>query len=127
MSLREVCAMAVLAAALGWLLKAAGAKHANTVSLAAGLFLSLFAVSRYREPVRAMLEMAGQAGVSASVTAILKMMAVGCLSTVAADICRDMGESTMGARIELCGRAEIMLLCLPFLLELFSVALEVVS
>ena len=127
MSLREVCAMAVLAAALGGLLKTAGARHAGAVSLAAGLFLSLFAISRYREPVRAMLEMAEQAGVRAAVAAILKMMAVGCLSTIAADICRDMGEATMGARIELCGRAEIVLLCLPFLLELFSVALEVVS
>ena len=44
-----------------------------------------------------------------------------------ADVCREMGESTLGARVEMCGRAEILLLCLPFLLELFSLALGLVA
>lgn len=127
MSVAEICALAVLAAALAWLLRATGAKGAAAVPLTGGLALAFFALYRYREPVAAILEMAEKAGVRASVDAVLRMLAVGCLSTVAADVCRDMGEATLAARVELCGRAEILLLCLPFLLELFSLSLEVVG
>lgn len=127
MTLLQLCAAALLLAAMTWLLKTAGAKMAGALPLLGGVGLFAYAIYRYREPIEALREMASAAGVDASLNAVLRMLAVGCLSAIAADLCRDMGEGGLAARIELCGRAEILLLCLPFLLELFQTAMEVVA
>ena len=127
MSVLQLCGVGILAAAASLILKSNGAKLAPLVAVAGGLLLLVFAFHRYRQPIDAMLRLAEEAGVRSSLAAVLKMLAVGCLTTLAADVCREMGESTLGARVEMCGRAEILLLCLPFLLELFSLALGLVA
>lgn len=127
MSAVQLCGVGVLAAAASLILKSGGVKLAPVVSVAGGILLLFFAFQSYRQPIEAMLRMADEAGIHSSLATVLKMLAVGCLTTVSADICREMGEGTLGARVEMCGRVEILLLCLPFLLELFSLALGLVA
>ena len=125
MSILQIAALAVLAAALAFVLRTLGAKGAPALTVAAGLAFVAYAVARYGEALTAIREMAERAGVSDGVGVILRMIFVGILCAVAADICRDVGESTLAARVEVCGKAEILLLALPFLLELVNLALEV--
>ena len=127
MTLLQLCALSLLLAAMTWLLKTAGAKMAGALPMLGGVALFAYAIYRYREPIAALHEMASAAGIDESLGSVLRMLAVGCLSAIAADLCRDMGESGLAARIEMCGRAEILLLCLPFLLELFRLAMEVAA
>ena len=125
MSILQIAALAVLAAALAFVLRTLGAKGAPALTVAAGLAFVAYAVARYGEALTAIREMAERAGVSDGVGVILRMIFVGILCAVAADICRDVGESTLATRVEICGKAEILLLALPFLLELVNLALEV--
>lgn len=125
MSILQIAALAVLAAALAFVLRTLGAKGAPALTVAAGLAFVAYAVARYGEALTAIREMAERAGVSDGVGVILRMIFVGILCAVAADICRDVGESTLATRVEVCGKAEILLLALPFLLELVNLALEV--
>ena len=125
MSILQIAALAVLAAALAFVLRTLGAKGAPALTVAAGLAFVAYAVARYGEALTAIREMAERAGVSDGVGVILRMIFVGILCAVAADICRDVGESTLATRVEVCGKAEILLLALPFLLELVHLALEV--
>ena len=125
MSILQIAALAVLAAALAFVLRTLGAKGAPALTVAAGLAFVAYAVARYGEALTAIREMAERAGVSDGVGVILRMIFVGILCAVAADICRDVGESTLATRVEACGKAEILLLALPFLLELVNLALEV--
>ena len=39
-----------------------------------------------------------------------------------AELCRDAGESAIASKLELVGKAEIILLCLPLLRELIGLA-----
>lgn len=125
MSILQLASLAVLAAALAFVLRTLGAKIAPALAAVAGLTFVVYAVARYGEAIAAVREMAERAGVSEEVGVVLRMLFVGILCAVAADICRDMGESGLAARVETCGKAEILLLALPFLLELVSLALEV--
>ena len=125
MSILQIAALAVLAAALAFVLRTLGAKGAPALTVAAGLAFVAYAVARYGEALTAIREMAERAGVSDGVGVILRMIFVGILCAVAAEICRDVGESTLATRVEICGKAEILLLALPFLLELVNLALEV--
>ena len=125
MNILQLVALAVLAAALAFVLRALGAKGAPALTVAAGLAFVAYAVARYGEAIAAIREMADRAGVSDGVGVVLRMIFVGILCAVAADICRDVGENTLATRVEVCGKAEILLLALPFLLELVNLALEV--
>ncbi len=43
------------------------------------------------------------------------------------ELCRDMGEGALGAKLELVGKAEILLLCLPLAKELMELAAEILE
>ena len=54
----------------------------------------------------------------------LRVVALCILTEVSAGICRDLGEAGLASKMELCGRAEILLVTLPTLARLLSVATE---
>lgn len=55
---------------------------------------------------------------------LLKALAVGYLTELGGDTCRDLGAEGIAKKLELCGRAELLLLSLPALSELLTVALS---
>lgn len=127
MSFLQLSAAAVLFAALCLILRESGSRASGLVALAGGLALLTYAISRYKEPIAALVRLAEEAGLAGSFAALLKMLAVALLAHLAAELCRDMGEGTLASRIELCGRVEILLLCLPLFLELCTLAREVLA
>jgi stage III sporulation protein AD len=58
---------------------------------------------------------------------LMKSMGISLLSTTAADLCRDSGESSIANKLELLGKCEIVLLSLPLLKELLSLAQELMK
>lgn len=54
---------------------------------------------------------------------ILRVLGITYLTETSSEICKSAGESAVGGYIELAGRVEIMLLCLPLLRELTELAL----
>ena len=55
---------------------------------------------------------------------LLKSMGISLLSSTAADLCRDSGESAVATKLELLGKCEIIVLSIPLLKELLSLAEE---
>lgn len=53
---------------------------------------------------------------------LLKALGISICTQLAADACRDAGESAIGSKVELCGRACIVLLSLPMFQEVLSLA-----
>ena len=49
-----------------------------------------------------------------------KVLAAGLLTSIASDVCTELGAPSIGAKLELAGKLEILLLSLPLLGELFS-------
>lgn len=117
--------LSLLSAALAYLLKGLSPRLSLFPPLFCGLALFVFAITRYREPLTLLGDLAERGGLSDALGSILRMLGIGLISAFTADLCRDLGESTLASRVELCGRVEILLLCLPYLSELFSLALEV--
>lgn len=57
-------------------------------------------------------------------TRMIKSLGVGLAVKISSDVCRDCGEDTVASGIELAGKAEIILLCLPTVTELFTLVTE---
>jgi hypothetical protein len=59
--------------------------------------------------------------------AILKIMGLGYLFGISADLCRELGEGGISSALTLVGRFEIIAVALPFIHEIFSLAISLVS
>ena len=58
---------------------------------------------------------------------VIKALGVAILSQISADLCRDLGEGSAASGVELVGRIEILLLCVPMLETVISTVGEVLA
>lgn len=58
---------------------------------------------------------------------VLKALGVAILTQICADICRDLGEGSAAGGVELIGRIEILLLCIPMLESVMVTVSEVLA
>lgn len=94
------------------------------VSLAASVVI-LYAVLTQISPLLGLInELAEEAGTDASYIAVLmKALAVCIITRLASECCRDSGEGAVAAKIELAGKAAVLLTAVP----LFRAMLEIIK
>ena len=64
------------------------------------------------------------AGVGEQAALLFKGLGVAILTQLCADFCRQSGEGHLAGSVELAGKAEILLLCVPSLKQLFALAAD---
>ncbi len=69
----------------------------------------------------------GKSGVGEKGTLLLKALGVSLLSEYASGICRECGEESAASSIELFGKLELLILCIPLIEELLGIAEELFS
>ena len=99
MNLLTTLGVGVLAAVSALVLKECKSPLAPLFTLSAGLVLLLSLIPR---------ETVG------------KVLAAGLLTSIGTDVCCELGAPSLGAKLELAGKIEILLLSLPLFGELFS-------
>ena len=104
-----------------------GGKLASIVSLAGGILLLSYAVSRYGEVIEMLSLFSENELFSSLLSLALRILALCLLTEVSAGVCRDLGEGGLAAKMELCGRAEILLVTLPTFGKLLSLAVEYIG
>lgn len=127
MSFYRLCGVCLLLAVLVITAREGGGKLAPIVSLAGGILLLSYAVSRYGE-VFGMLSLFSENELFSSLLSLsLRILALCLLTEVSAGVCRDLGEGGLAAKMELCGRAEILFVTLPTFGKLLSLAVEYIG
>ncbi len=131
-SLLQICGVALLAAFCASLLKklpgGGSPGSVGTAVSAVGLLLLLaLAFGRYREAAEAVKNASEGVGFGRYGELMLKSLGVGLTVKVASDVCRDCGEEALAGGIETAGKLEILLLCLPFVTELLTLASGLLS
>ncbi len=127
MTLFSLCGVAVCAALCAALLKEWQGKLSHLVPLVGTLGAAVFVLLRYGSLLGELLSFADRSGLSTLGVLLVKILAIAYLTTLAADLCRELGEASLGARVEWCGKAEILLLCLPKFWELAELALGLIE
>ena len=127
MSLLKLCGLVLLVALTVLLLREAGGRGAPLVALGGGLLLLLFLVERYRSLLGFLDALPGGELLGSAVSLSLRVLGLSFLTETTAGICRDLGEGALAARLEWCGRAEILLVSLPTLTRVLEVAVSYLS
>lgn len=128
MDIVKICGFGILAIVLCVVVKRLKPESAFGISLAAGIVIIAAAVSALAPSVSAVTELAGAAGIDGELTMILfKALAICYIVTLSADCARDAGETALGAKLELAGRAAIAAVSLPAFTNLAALVTELIN
>ena len=80
------------------------------------------------EGVTGVLSALGESsGMGKSLSGVLKILGLGYLFGISADLCREMGESAIARAVEIFGRIEIIAVTLPFLEEIIKIGASLIE
>ena len=82
-------------------------------------------LSSVLEQLRGTMELTGLTGDYAAI--LFKAVGICLLTQLAGDVCRDSGESSIASKIELAGRAAILLTAIPLIQEVLAWAWELMN
>ncbi len=113
----KICGGAIIAAILVFVIKE-GSKTASAVLVAfTALLLLSGAVLRFSSSIESVKALLDESGMSSYGTLMIKSLGIGIVVKTASGICRDLGQESVSSGIELAGKAEILILCLPLILD----------
>lgn len=123
----KIAALALLAAFLLVVLKELGFKGARlfgAVSVVGIVFAAIEGVSALSAEVA---NIANIGGLGDTAKNILKIIGVGYVFGISAELCRELGENGVASAVQTAGRVEILLICLPFVSEITRIGAELIS
>lgn len=120
----NVCFAGLALAVCALLLKNFGWRGAPVFTAICFVFIIGFAGEYFSEIIK--LFKIGE-GAEKSASAILKIIGLGYLFGISADVCRELGESSIASAVSLIGRFEIIAVALPFINELLALALSLIE
>lgn len=129
MDIIKLCGIAIIAAIFNIVLRREKGEFALAVSAVSGVMLLLCAVSSLAPALELMRELSAHVSQQhiGYFNVMIKALGVSVIVSAAADSCRDMGEAGVAKKLEFAGKAQLLLLALPLVRDISSLALELAS
>lgn len=114
MNILTVTGIGIVGTLLGIVIRQYKPEYNVFVSLATGIVLMSIIVTVISPITDAITAISGRTGISSEyITPLFKALAICYVTQLAADCCRDAGETAIAGKVELCGRIAILLVSLP--------------
>ena len=121
----KICAFAIICIAAGALIKHLRPDFMPFLRIGATVIVGVLAVSVISPLIAYINSLFNGTGFGEWGANVLKALGVAVLVQISADICRDCGENSVASGVELIGKLEIVILCLPMMEKIISTAKEV--
>ncbi|MBQ4137720.1 MAG: hypothetical protein IJD67_06375 [Clostridia bacterium] len=122
MSIVKYCGLVILALFAVLLTGELKREIGKLVGICAGVALLVAAVGKMVPVFALVKELLGGTAIAGYFSTLIKALGVALAVEFCADLCRDLGESTLAHRLEMLGKAELLLLALPLVSELVKLA-----
>ncbi|MDD6981451.1 MAG: SpoIIIAC/SpoIIIAD family protein [Clostridia bacterium] len=127
MTLWQAVAAGILTALTVAALKDTNSRMAPYALAAGGGMLALWVFSRVSGPIATFAELVRESPLREHASVLLRGIGITYAAKLGADTCRDLGAEGVANRVEFCGRAELILLALPYVTKLISLAVRLVE
>ena len=127
MDILRYCSAALLISLLLLVVRQWKADTVLLVRLAATLLFGYAALSAAAPLVNYLRTLMGMGAASAYTAILFKALGIATLTHLSASLCRECGESAAANGVELVGKIELLLLALPLIQEILTVAQELLS
>ena len=122
-SMMRLCGTALCAAAMILLIRQTRPESAPAVTAVSSAILLTYIITSFLPLTSYIKSLGDVSSYGEYIGTLVKSLGITLCASSVSDICRDMGEATIGARVEAIGRMEILLLCLPTFSALLQAAL----
>ena len=116
----KLCGCALIGAICAMTLKESSSGVATAIAALSSLLIISAVITRFSGAVSTVTEIMKENGTIGYGKVMLKSLGVGIVVNTVGSICRDMGETSISSGIELAGKIEILLICLPVITEMLS-------
>ncbi len=128
MNIFTLCGCAVVACVLIVTVRQQRADIAIVLSAASGIILLAYILKDMGGAVDSVRDMLGVLdNYSLETSAVLRAIGVCIIAQMTSDICRDAGQTTVAARVELGGRAAALLLILPVITGVLRLSAQIIT
>lgn len=127
MEIFQIVTIGLVAATLSVLIKNEKPEMGMYISLAAGILIFLFIVTKVQSVIEILNQLANKIHIdSIYLSIILKIVGIAYIAEFGAQICKDVGEGVMASKIELAGKVLIMVMAVPILVSLMDLIINMV-
>ncbi len=120
----KLCGCALIGAICALTIKSSNKSLAVTVALFSSLLILGAVIARFSSAVETVTNIMNESNMASYGKVMLKSLGVGIVVNTVGSICRDMGETSLSNGVELAGKIEILLICLPIITETLSMIKE---
>lgn len=127
MEILQIVGIGLIGAILAVFVKERNKEIAILISMATGLIIFLFAVSKVSAVVRVLGELASRANINMFyLTTVLKIIGIAYIAEFGAQICKDAGEGSIATKIELAAKILVMVMALPIIVAILESVLRLI-
>ena len=127
MEILQIAGLGVAAALMAMVIRGSRPEMASLLAMAAGGLLFFLAVSRLQAVVAVMQSLTQKAGLQEEyLKVLLKVVGVAYVAEFAAQTCRDAGEESLAAKVEMCGKVLVLAMASPIIVSLVELVLGVI-
>ena len=123
----KVCALAIICVAVGIVVRQIKSEISFVLRAAGGMLIFGLVLLSMEPFFSFFTELGGLGGTEEYISIMLKSLGVAILAHVCSGICRDAGEGSLAGGVELAGKIEILLLCIPLIRRILGYASEMIS
>lgn len=128
MEIAKVIIIGFVATLIVLLLKDEKPEIALQVSLACGIVIFLFMISKLTVVIQAMQEIAARINLDVLyLNTVLKIIGISYLASFGVEICRDSGQSSIASKIEFAGKVLIITLAIPILMAVMEIVVKILT
>lgn len=128
MDMLHIAGFAITVAALAVVLRQYKQEYALLLGVAGGVLLLALVLTRAAPVFQEMNTLASQAKIGTGyVSVLVKSLGVCFVTQLAADTCRDAGETAIAGKVEMCGKFAVLLIALPLFEQIASLAVGLIA
>lgn len=127
MGIAGIAAIAIVGAVISVLLKQYKPEYAVFVRLASGLLIMTLIIAKISDGINGIKELFSYSGETEYFGIMLKALGICLIAQLAADTCRDAGESALASKVELAGKVTVLCLSLPMFSYIAGLIAEVIG
>ena len=127
MNIITVCAFGIVSACIIGVVRVLRPELATIAAAVAGVVVLTYVISAVAPFVSFIKGITEECGVQGYFVIMLKSLAISFCCKASSEICRDCGENSLASRIELAGKASIVLISLPIVQQLLDIAKDMMG
>ncbi|MCX7951168.1 MAG: stage III sporulation protein AD [Clostridiales bacterium] len=127
MQIAQIVLMALVVATIVTLLKKEKQEVAIQVSILFGIVIFFMMLSKFTVVIQAMQQIALKANIDFTyVNIVFKIIAISYIASFGIEICKDIGESSLAAKIEFAGKIIILILAIPIIMAVMDMVIKLI-